>query len=104
VKSPFFNTENGVFCLLFADERDVTLFITTRLVKNLLPLLQKTLSENQDFAKIFTFLVFLSLSLKLRLHLVIVQRIIWLIGLIATGTRKNLDAVLAGRGFLFTSA
>ena len=87
---------------LFAGQRTATLFKTAHLVKNFLPPHQKTLSKNQNFTKIFTFLVFFVTVLKLRLHLVIAQRIIWLIGLIAHNARENLDAVLAERGFLFT--
>jgi len=91
------------FLPLFAGQRTATLFKTAHLVKNFLPPHQKTLSKNQNFANIFTFLVFFAV-LKLRLNLVIARRTIWLIGLIAPSTRENLDAVLAERGFLFTSA
>jgi hypothetical protein len=92
------------FLPLFAGQRTATLFKTAHLVKNLLSNPKKALSEKSEFCKYFHFSRFFSLSLKLRLYLVIARRIIWLIGLIAHNARKNLDAVLAGRGFLFTSA
>jgi hypothetical protein len=90
------------FLPLFAGQRTATLFKTAHLVKNLLSNPKKVLSEKSEFCKNFHFSRFFVTVLKLRLHLVIARRNIWLIGLIAHNARENLDAVFAERGFLFT--